>query len=117
MAQIKLIFACVFLLIFSQEIQPIEGRHLKLGKKNELPKLLQTHSKFLVKETNIAEDISKLNDDSTNKTVHANEPPPPTAPGQVVDESTPPPPLGRGVDDFRPTAPGHSPGVGHSLEN
>ncbi|KAJ1419118.1 hypothetical protein SESBI_15389 [Sesbania bispinosa] len=28
-----------------------------------------------------------------------------------------PPPPGRDVDDFRPTAPGHSPGVGHSIHN
>ncbi|GJT29234.1 hypothetical protein Tco_0909509 [Tanacetum coccineum] len=29
--------------------------------------------------------------------------------------SQPPPP--RGVEDFRPTAPGHSPGAGHSIQN
>lgn len=28
-----------------------------------------------------------------------------------------PPPPSHGVDDFRPTAPGHSPGVGHSIHN
>lgn len=26
-----------------------------------------------------------------------------------------PPPTHRNVDEFRPTAPGHSPGIGHSL--
>ncbi|KAL2348406.1 hypothetical protein Fmac_002406 [Flemingia macrophylla] len=36
----------------------------------------------------------------------------------VADVSPPPPPsAGRDVDNFRPTAPGHSPGVGHSLHN
>ncbi|KAJ9564537.1 hypothetical protein OSB04_000503 [Centaurea solstitialis] len=29
----------------------------------------------------------------------------------------PPPPSPRGAEDFRPTAPGHSPGVGHSVQN
>ncbi|CAN0864194.1 Precursor of CEP3 [Linum grandiflorum] len=29
----------------------------------------------------------------------------------------PPSPAGRGVDGFRPTTPGHSPGVGHSTHN
>lgn len=32
-----------------------------------------------------------------------------------TEASSPPP--GRDVADFRPTAPGHSPGVGHSLNN
>ncbi|KAL5752916.1 hypothetical protein ACOSP7_023101 [Xanthoceras sorbifolium] len=41
---------------------------------------------------------------------------PPAAPSVAVGESLPPPPP-RHADDFRPTAPGHSPGVGHSLQN
>nr|KYP66859.1 hypothetical protein KK1_013170 [Cajanus cajan] len=35
----------------------------------------------------------------------------------VADVSGSPPSAGRDVDNFRPTAPGHSPGVGHSIHN
>ncbi|GAU39823.1 hypothetical protein TSUD_154530 [Trifolium subterraneum] len=31
--------------------------------------------------------------------------------------SPPPPTPGRDVSDFRPTTPGHSPGIGHSIHN
>lgn len=40
-------------------------------------------------------------------------PPPPPPPPTAVATSQPPPP--GHADDFRPTAPGHSPGIGHSL--
>ena len=35
----------------------------------------------------------------------------------VVSPPSPPPAEGRDVSDFRPTNPGHSPGVGHSVHN
>ena len=41
----------------------------------------------------------------------------PLPPSGVVDATGAPPAPGRGVDDFRPTAPRHSPGVGHSIHN
>ena len=118
----KLIFSCLLLvLIFGQEIESIQGRNLKLGKKNEFPKL-QAYNKILEKETR------KINNAKQNNSLHGEEFPtvrvtananlisPPAAPSVAVGESLPPPPP-RHVDDFRPTAPGHSPGVGHSLGN
>ncbi|RDY13400.1 Precursor of CEP5, partial [Mucuna pruriens] len=45
---------------------------------------------------------------TTNVAVGVSPPTPPT--GDVS-------PPGRDVDNFRPTAPGHSPGVGHSAHN
>ncbi|KAL4372776.1 hypothetical protein HN51_006762 [Arachis hypogaea] len=35
----------------------------------------------------------------------------------ATPELVPPPPPSHDVNDFRPTAPGHSPGVGHSVHN
>ncbi|KAK5843646.1 hypothetical protein PVK06_006104 [Gossypium arboreum] len=42
-------------------------------------------------------------------------PPSPPTPSVVVGATETPPP--KNANDFRPTAPGHSPGVGHSLQN
>ncbi|KFK32740.1 hypothetical protein AALP_AA6G282700 [Arabis alpina] len=39
-----------------------------------------------------------------------------SAPPSPLAESLQPPPS-HGVDTFRPTAPGHSPGIGHSVHN
>ncbi|MBA0784557.1 hypothetical protein Gotri_025994, partial [Gossypium trilobum] len=54
-----------------------------------------------------------------NKAVVANTqslaPPSPPTPSVVVGATETPPP--KNANDFRPTAPGHSPGVGHSLQN
>ena len=42
-------------------------------------------------------------------------------PSKEISQSPPTPPTdaapGHNIDDFRPTAPGHSPGVGHSVHN
>ncbi|KAL5752912.1 hypothetical protein ACOSP7_023098 [Xanthoceras sorbifolium] len=120
----KLFFSCLLLvLIFGQEIQSIQGRHLKIENKNGVPKL-RTSNKILEKEKR------KMNNAKQNNNLHsdgfptvrvalaanANLMSPPAAPSVAVGESLPPPPP-RHVDDFRPTAPGHSPGVGHSLQN
>ncbi|XP_031265552.1 precursor of CEP3-like [Pistacia vera] len=117
MAQIKLTFAfLVLVLIFCQEIQCIEGRHLKLERQNESPKL-QIYNKLLKKETRkLAEQKSNLHGDenTTVRAANANVSPP-TAPTAPVGELAPPPP--KHADDFRPTAPGHSPGVGHAIQN
>ncbi|CAL1380612.1 unnamed protein product [Linum trigynum] len=57
------------------------------------------------------------------ETAITSPPPPPVvvAPGsQATSEPQQPPAAaapGRGTDDFRPTTPGHSPGVGHSTHN
>ncbi|KAG6775849.1 hypothetical protein NC652_013831 [Populus alba x Populus x berolinensis] len=108
MAQMKLLCAFVFLvLFFSQELKFIEGRHLKT----------RTSNKFLQKEIRkLVEKNSKLHvNEQPDKTVNATPMSPSSPPPPVVSEPHPSPP--GHVDDFRPTAPGHSPGVGHSLQN
>ncbi|CAK9167138.1 unnamed protein product [Ilex paraguariensis] len=113
-------------LILFQIIQFSEGRHLRLETRNEFPNL-QTQTKISEKETRkTAEHSTNLHGDTTNKAAYVHgadvpvapmtaERPPPMPPSQAVDVSRPPPPPGH-VDDFRPTVPGHSPGVGHSLQ-
>ena len=45
-------------------------------------------------------------------------PPPPSDQQAVIGASQPPPPpAGHDINNFRPTVPGHSPGVGHSIQN
>ncbi|KAL3583718.1 hypothetical protein D5086_014779 [Populus alba] len=59
---------------------------------------------------------SKLHvNDNLDNPVNATTVSPPAPPAPVV--GVPHPSLPGHVDDFRPTAPGHSPGVGHSLQN
>ncbi|XP_044470545.1 precursor of CEP5-like [Mangifera indica] len=117
MAQNKHTFAClVLVLIFCQEIQSIEGRHLKLERQNEFPKL-QIYNKILEEVTReLAKQKSNLHGDENTTVTAANDNvSPPTAPSLPVGESPSPPP--KRADDFRPTAPGHSPGVGHAIQN
>ncbi|KAL6339234.1 hypothetical protein AAG906_024385 [Vitis piasezkii] len=104
MANFKFIIACLFLavLIFSQEIQSTEGRQLNLGMNKGSPEL-QTHVKIMGKET------TKVVEHHANKSL-------PAAPTTQVVAGSQPPPSGL-VEDFRPTTPGHSPGVGHSLQD
>ena len=113
MALSKLISAFLFLVfILSQQIQSIEGRHLREGKKSIESKTIQTQTKIYETET-IKHDDRLHGDDKSNKEITGVSPP--TLP--TVNVSQPPPPPNRGVDDFRPTSPGHSPGVGHSIQN
>ncbi|KAK4584565.1 hypothetical protein RGQ29_022330 [Quercus rubra] len=103
MALSKLISAFLFLVfILSQQIQSIEGRHLRE----------ETQTKIYETET-IKHEDRLHGDDKSNKEITGVSPP--TLP--TVNVSQPPPPPNRGVDDFRPTTPGHSPGVGHSIQN
>ncbi|KAK9285803.1 hypothetical protein L1049_025004 [Liquidambar formosana] len=97
----------------SNKSESIEGRLLKLGEKNDVPKL-QTRSKFLVKETRKLGE--NLHGDSTNETLFASESLRATPPSPAVNGAQAPVPPGH-VDDFRPTTPGHSPGVGNFLQN
>ncbi|KAJ6736656.1 PRECURSOR OF CEP5 [Salix viminalis] len=108
MEKIKLLCAFVFLvLFFSEELQFIEGRHLKT----------RISSKFLQKEMRkLAENNSKFHvNENSDKSVDTAQTSPSAPPTPAVSEPHPSPP--GHVDDFRPTAPGHSPGVGHSLQN
>ena len=97
-------FACLFLLllIFIQGIIPsIHGRPLNLGKSNELH----------LNETKIVGNF--MNGDNEESFVIA----PPSDGETDASQALPLPPPGRDINDFRPTAPGHSPGVGHSVHN
>ncbi|OAY35414.1 hypothetical protein MANES_12G100000v8 [Manihot esculenta] len=120
MAQTNLFFTCVFfVLIFSQELHSVDGRHLKHEKKHKSSKL-HTSNKFEKEQTKF---VDKLNvhghNDSSVEVPPASRSSPaiPIPSGAVVDEPPPSPTTPGHVDDFRPTAPGHSPGVGHSIQN
>ena len=113
MAQSKLISAFLFLVfILSQQIQSIEGRHLREGKRSNESQTLQTQTKIYETESIIHGDVLHGDDKSNEEITSESTPTPPT-----VSVSQLPPPPNRGVDDFRPTAPGHSPGAGHSIQN
>ncbi|KAG6666279.1 hypothetical protein CIPAW_01G020000 [Carya illinoinensis] len=115
-----LIFTCLFfVLIFSQETQFIEGRHLLVGKNNEF-QTLQTHNKIHEKETN--KHGGKFRDDRHDMTAMSNAITheaillsPPTAAADEGAVAPPPPPARAMITDFRPTTPGHSPGIGHPI--
>ncbi|TXG48728.1 hypothetical protein EZV62_024603 [Acer yangbiense] len=93
------------------------------GKKNEFPEL-QSHNKIILEK-----ETRNINNAKQNNNLHGEEFPtvrvtenanlmsPPAAPSVAVGDQSLPPPPPRHIDDFRPTAPGHSPGVGHSLQN
>ncbi|GLT39053.1 hypothetical protein SLA2020_132610 [Shorea laevis] len=111
MGQNKLFSAVLIFLafIFILQIQSVEGRHLKL-----LSKKLNTHRRFLVKET---AKVVEGGSSSRVKAADADVQSPPVAPltpVSVVGASQAPPACR--VDDFRPSAPGHSPGVCHAIE-
>ncbi|GKU98993.1 hypothetical protein SLEP1_g11915 [Rubroshorea leprosula] len=119
MAQNKLFFAVfIFLsLIFILEIQSVEGRHLKFHSEK-----LKTYKRFFAKETEetakVVESRSSLHAADKIKAVNADVQSPPAAPltpGAMAGASQAPPP--RHVDNFRPTAPGHSPGIGHGIHD
>ncbi|KAK4393315.1 hypothetical protein Sango_1802300 [Sesamum angolense] len=103
MAQTKMIIAFFFLaILLAQKIQSTEGRNLKYKIKNEF----QTHRKISVQNSgSFTKESKDLPRDCSIMTTCGNEagftPPPPPPPGHA--------------DDFRPTTPGHSPGIGHSL--
>ncbi|XP_057984634.1 precursor of CEP5-like [Hevea brasiliensis] len=116
MAQTNLFCACVFfMLIFSQELQSIDGRrHLKLERKHIFSKLQtsNTFKKHFVDKHNVNGD----NDSDVELPTTFWSPPAPPVPADAVagmPRQPPPPP----AYEFRPTATGDSPGVGHSIKN
>ncbi|PQQ18185.1 hypothetical protein Pyn_36002 [Prunus yedoensis var. nudiflora] len=105
------------LIILTWEIQSIDVRPLNSRSKNEL-RNFQTHTKTHQKKLEI--NVGHFNDFHGKSTTEAStivgaSPPPPQG-GQVGGAAQPPLPA-HGVDDFRPTASGNSPGVGHSIQN
>lgn len=97
MANLKFAFACFFVLvlIFCQGTQSTEGRKLIAGMKKGYLEL-KTHVKLMEKET-----TKSLPTTSPSDQIAANSQPP------ASDHA----------EAFRPTSPGHSPGIGHSLQN
>ncbi|KAJ0239057.1 Precursor of CEP5 [Hirschfeldia incana] len=92
MGQKKTLFACVFLMmVLFLGLSCVQGRTLKKMNVDH-----EDNKKMMVMHKGLMID---------QKTVQLSPSPP-----------SPPPPLGgKGAEDFRPTAPGHSPGIGHSL--
>ncbi|MCD9641497.1 hypothetical protein HAX54_027709 [Datura stramonium] len=102
MAQlIKLILSILFLaIIFSHIIQSIEGRNLKLENTNDPSRPYHVNTvKYAIEKALITENVATL-----------------AAPSPVQTVSQPPPPSPGHPDGFKPSGPGHSPGIGHSLK-
>ncbi|KAI4327469.1 hypothetical protein L6164_019927 [Bauhinia variegata] len=105
MAQTKFISLVLFALILCQGFFSSEGRYLKAEGNRD-----QKETQILVKH-----EEHVHGDGITTNEATLMSPPSPTLP--LTDDAAGTSPPGRGVDDFRPTAPGHSPGVGHSTHN
>ncbi|KAK9053232.1 hypothetical protein SSX86_029864 [Deinandra increscens subsp. villosa] len=94
MALTKLSLAILILIltltVIDLEIQHVEGRHLKKNRSGE------PHANKAIVPEAMARTTA-----SESKT--------------MVESQIQPPP--HGVVDFRPTAPGHSPGAGHAVHN
>ncbi|EOA15227.1 hypothetical protein CARUB_v10028621mg [Capsella rubella] len=94
MGQKKTLYACVFLMmVFFLDFNCVHGRTLKDIKINDGPgdskRMMAVHNDLMVDE----------------KAVQFSPPPPPSSQSSE----------GKGPEDFRPTRPGNSPGIGHSL--
>ncbi|CAF2163639.1 unnamed protein product [Brassica rapa subsp. narinosa] len=93
MGQKKTLFACVFLvMVLFLGFSCVHGRILKNMNVDH-----EDNKKMMVMHNGLMVD---------QKTVQLSPSPP---------SPSPPPPGGKGAEDFRPTSPGHSPGIGHSL--
>ncbi|XP_058078280.1 precursor of CEP6-like [Magnolia sinica] len=130
MANTKSTHACVFLLVLLfNAIISSEGRHLKVEKRKECKKCKVDSSNNIAGETrkggvespSVHHYGTNTTDHYQSKSVSNMEDFRPTAPGHS-------PGVGHSVkdkgidslsnmDDFRPTEPGHSPGVGHSVKD
>ncbi|KAL4582322.1 hypothetical protein LXL04_006869 [Taraxacum kok-saghyz] len=105
MDQTKLILAFLTVTLIIN-LQCVEGRHLKTTNP------AKTIAKSGIHELPAAYVNANANEDRLTKPLS------PTPPSETLVGSqtlVPPPP--HGVEDFRPTTPGHSPGAGHSLHN
>nr|XP_023875251.1 precursor of CEP5-like [Quercus suber]POE82596.1 hypothetical protein CFP56_46445 [Quercus suber] len=115
MAQSKLISAFLILVfILFRQIQSIEGRHLREGKKSNESQTLQTQTKINETETIKHGGVLHGDDDKSSKEITSvSTPTPPTV---SVSQPPPLPPPNRGVG-FRHLHSGPSTGVGHSIQN
>ncbi|KAG7027066.1 Precursor of CEP3, partial [Cucurbita argyrosperma subsp. argyrosperma] len=98
---LSLAFLFIALLIFSHFIDSASSRPLKTHTNHQLSARSAKEAHFQFHGQSVAEGKGTDGAVSTPS-------PPTTAAG-----SSP----GRKMDDFRPTTPGHSPGVGHSIQN
>lgn len=105
----QLFAACVSLLLFiSQQIQTAQGtRPLSLAVHQKLSSDSRSFDSKPYRNLQRRSDVAA--------TVAAAPPRSPSAP--AATSRPPSPPATRDLDNFRPTAPGHSPGVGHSAHN
>ncbi|KAG7539468.1 hypothetical protein ISN44_As13g031150 [Arabidopsis suecica] len=103
MGQKKTLYACVFvMMLFFLGFNCVHGRTLKVDDKvnggrddSKTMMALEKHNDMIVDE----------------KVVQFSPPPPPPPPPSPSQSG------GKGAEDFRPTTPGHSPGIGHSLSH
>ncbi|XP_010478680.1 PREDICTED: uncharacterized protein LOC104757623 [Camelina sativa] len=99
MGQKKTLYACVFLMmVFFLGFNCVHGRTLKDMKTDDKINDGPDDSKMMM--------MAVLNDLKVDDKAMQFSPPPPPPSSQSG---------GKGTDDFRPTKPGNSPGIGHSL--
>ncbi|XP_043717579.1 precursor of CEP5-like [Telopea speciosissima] len=131
MSKVKFIFASVLLLVFvfSHAVNSVEGRRL-LTTPNREKSSHETASRKVGGENTMI--MNTLRGDLASKTMAqlvSNKFGSAATPVHIVDineavvdlavplhDDSPPPPPGH-TEGFRPTAPGHSPGIGHSVQN
>ncbi|GAA0164007.1 hypothetical protein LIER_39932 [Lithospermum erythrorhizon] len=109
MAFSKMIYVAIFLIM----IFLVEGRQLRVKKGEKSPILDQSERKTLV---NNVDSIGKA--EQTNVEAISSQMTPPSA-GTTGAQPQPVAalPSPGHLDDFRPTTPGHSPGIGHSVHH
>lgn len=94
MVQKKTLYACVILMIvFFLGFNRVHGRTLANMKVDDNKTTIMAKQNDLI---------------GHEKVVQLSPPPPPPSP---------PPSGGKGAEEFRPTTPGHSPSIGHSLSH
>lgn len=107
MALTKLTVAILILILtITFEAQFVEGRHLKqrMVHKNTSGKVKGRNGTTYAQEALLTKPMAQI-------------PPTQSQTKSTVESQMQPPSPPHGADDFRPTAPGHSPGVGHAIQN
>nr|DAD22341.1 TPA_asm: hypothetical protein HUJ06_023804 [Nelumbo nucifera] len=121
MAKVNCILTCASLLflVFSHQLCSIvEGRPLSLGKDKELNKksVMATENSLRGTRKESENNSSPLSQTTTSMVASMDESGAPPVSGQ--DGYSQAGPLDSShIDGFRPTTPGHSPGIGHSHGN
>ncbi|XP_043714438.1 precursor of CEP5-like [Telopea speciosissima] len=133
MAKVKFIFASVLLLViaFSHAVNSVEGRHLKTKQSNKKKKpIITTPTREKSSHETASRKVGGENGSKTMADVAKEFQPAGAAlvdivdideasvnPAVPLDDDSSPSPPPHHMEDFRPTAPGHSPGIGHSVHN